>query len=59
MSPNDRLPGDVIVKKATDITAAGGPQTDGMVRMPAIVDQSDQICGTGKPFSITSIVVMY
>lgn len=59
MSPNDRIPGDVLVKKGKDITAAGGPQTDGMVRMPAIVDQSNQLCGTGKPTSSMSIVPAY
>jgi hypothetical protein len=42
------MPGDVLVKKKADITAPDGPQTDGMIRMPAIVDKSDQICGTGE-----------
>ena len=42
------MPGEVCVKKASDIQAPDGPQTDGMIRMPAIVDKSDQICGTGR-----------
>jgi hypothetical protein len=48
MSPQDRIPGEVFVKKGSEIEAPDGPQTDGMLRMPAIVDKSDQICGTGK-----------
>jgi hypothetical protein len=43
----DVIPRAVQVKKASEIQAPDGPQTDGMIRMPAIVDQSDQICGTG------------
>jgi hypothetical protein len=39
--------GEVKVKKASEIKAPDGPQTDGMIRMAAIVDMSDQICGTG------------
>jgi hypothetical protein len=39
---------EVQVKKGSDIQAPDGPQTDGMIRMPAIVDMSDQICGTGR-----------
>jgi hypothetical protein len=46
------MPGEVQVKKRSDITAPDGPQTDGMVRMPAIVDMSDQICGTGETVSL-------
>jgi hypothetical protein len=42
------MPGEVQVKRSSDIQAPDGPQTDGMIRMPAIVDKSDQICGTGK-----------
>jgi hypothetical protein len=42
------MPGEVQVKKASDIKEAGGPQSDGMTRIPAIVDMSDQVCGTGK-----------
>lgn len=41
------MPGEVQVKRKSEITAPDGPQTDGMIRMPAIVDKSDQICGTG------------
>ena len=42
------MPGDVKLKKATEITSPSGPQSDGMERIPAIVDMSDQICGTGR-----------
>lgn len=55
MSPQDRIPGEVQVKKGSDIKAPDGPQTDGMIRMPAIVDCSDQICGTGSFISVTSL----
>lgn len=40
------------MKKACDIKAPDGPQTEGMIRMPALVDKSDQICGTGQSPSI-------
>jgi hypothetical protein len=40
--------GGVEVKKSSEITSPGGPQSDGMERIPAIVDMSDQICGTGQ-----------
>ncbi|KAH7406002.1 RmlC-like cupin domain-containing protein [Phaeosphaeria sp. MPI-PUGE-AT-0046c] len=49
---------EVIVKKSADIQAPDGPQTDGMIRMPAIVDQSDQICGTvmiAKPHTSSAV----
>lgn len=39
---------EVKVKKSSEITSPSGPQSDGMERIPAIVDMSDQICGTGK-----------
>lgn len=42
------MPGDIRVKKASEITSPSGPQSDGMERIPAIVDMSDQICGTGR-----------
>lgn len=61
----DQIPRDVQVKKASDIHAPDGPQTDGMIRMPAIVDKSDQICGTGthsfqllKDQSLTTVVMV-
>ena len=41
------MPGEVKVKKSSEITSPSGPQSDGMERIPAIVDMSDQICGTG------------
>jgi hypothetical protein len=52
----DVIPREVQVKKASEIQAPDGPQTDGMIRMPAIVDQSDQICGTGVYFQTVLIV---
>ncbi|KAH7079089.1 RmlC-like cupin domain-containing protein [Paraphoma chrysanthemicola] len=54
----DVIPREVQVKKASEIQAPDGPQTDGMIRMPAIVDQSDQICGTvmvAKPHTASAI----
>lgn len=50
------MPGEVQVKKASEIREASGPQSDGMIRIPAIVDMSDQVCGTGK--LSTSILVI-
>ena len=41
------MPGAVVVKKSSEITSPSGPQSDGMERIPAIVNMSDQICGTG------------
>lgn len=41
------MPGEVKVKKSSEIASPSGPQSDGMERIPAIVDMSDQICGTG------------
>ncbi|KAF1913673.1 RmlC-like cupin domain-containing protein [Ampelomyces quisqualis] len=52
------MPGEVQVKKSSEIKAPDGPQTDGMIRMPAIVDNSDQICGTvmlAKPRSSSAV----
>ncbi|UPX13708.1 uncharacterized protein EKO05_0004207 [Ascochyta rabiei] len=52
------MPGDVQVKKASEITSPSGPQSDGMERIPAIVDMSNQICGTvmlAKPHSASAI----
>ncbi|KAH4072545.1 hypothetical protein HBH50_060930 [Parastagonospora nodorum] len=52
------MPGEVQVKRKSEITAPDGPQTDGMIRMPAIVDKSDQICGTvmvAKPHSSSAV----
>lgn len=42
------MTGQVKVKKSSEITSPSGPQSDGMERIPAIVDMSDQICGTGR-----------
>jgi hypothetical protein len=52
----DVIPREVQVKKASEIQAPDGPQTDGMIRMSAIVDQSDQICGTGVFFQTALLV---
>jgi hypothetical protein len=41
------MPGEVKVKRSSEIASPSGPQSDGMERIPAIVDMSDQICGTG------------
>ncbi|KAF9699122.1 hypothetical protein EKO04_003061 [Ascochyta lentis] len=52
------MPGDVQVKKASEITSPSGPQSDGMERIPAIVDMSNQICGTvmlAKPHSASAV----
>ncbi|KAJ4992664.1 cupin domain-containing protein [Stagonosporopsis vannaccii] len=52
------MPGEVKVKKSSEITSPSGPQSDGMERIPAIVDMSDQICGTvmlAKPHSASAI----
>ncbi|KAH6620333.1 hypothetical protein C7974DRAFT_415541 [Boeremia exigua] len=40
------MTGQVQVKKSSEITSPSGPQSDSMERIPAIVDMSDQICGT-------------
>jgi hypothetical protein len=39
---------EVQVKKAPELNAPSGGQTDGMTRINAIVDMSDQICGSGE-----------
>lgn len=43
------MPGEVQIKKGSEINAASGAQTEGMIRMNAITDMSNQICGTGEP----------
>ncbi|KAF2427561.1 hypothetical protein EJ08DRAFT_637284 [Tothia fuscella] len=40
--------GEVQVTKSAELVASGG-QTEGMIRMNAITDLSDQLCGTCKP----------
>ncbi|OCL11069.1 hypothetical protein AOQ84DRAFT_202669 [Glonium stellatum] len=52
------MPGEVQVKKASEINAPSGAQTEGMIRMNAITDMSDQICGTvmiAKPHTASAI----
>ncbi|KAJ4336150.1 hypothetical protein N0V87_005586 [Didymella glomerata] len=52
------MPGEVKVKRSSEIASPSGPQSDGMERIPAIVDMSDQICGTvmlAKPHSASAI----
>jgi len=39
------MPGEVRVTKGSSLKTSGG-QTEGMIRMNAITDMSDQICGT-------------
>ncbi|CAI9632290.1 unnamed protein product [Alternaria burnsii] len=49
---------EVQVKKGSEIQAPDGPQTDGMIRMPAIVNMSDQLCGTvmiAKPHTASAV----
>ena len=41
------MPGEVYVKKGSELTTASGAQTDGMTRISAITNMSDQICGSG------------
>ncbi|KAF2876959.1 hypothetical protein BDV95DRAFT_481374 [Massariosphaeria phaeospora] len=50
--------GEVEVKKAAEINAPSGGQTEGMIRMNAITDMSDQICGTvmiAKPHTASAV----
>jgi hypothetical protein len=42
------MPGTVQIKKGSEIDAPSGGQTEGMIRMNAITDMSNQVCGTGK-----------
>ena len=42
------MPGEVYVKKGSELTTASGAQTDGMTRISAITNMSDQICGSGR-----------
>ena len=42
------MAGEVQVKKASELNAPSGGQTDGMTRINAIVDMSDQVCGSGE-----------
>ncbi|KAF2476596.1 uncharacterized protein BDR25DRAFT_277853 [Lindgomyces ingoldianus] len=52
------MPGDVQVKKGSEINAPSGAQTEGMIRMNAITDMSDQICGTvmiAKPHTASAV----
>jgi hypothetical protein len=50
------MPGEVQVKRASEINAPSGAQTAGMIRMNAITDMSDQICGTGNSRGSNSVV---
>lgn len=42
------MPGEVQFKKASEINAPSSAQTEGMIRMNAITDMSEQMRGTGK-----------
>ncbi|CBX95088.1 hypothetical protein LEMA_P115030.1 [Plenodomus lingam JN3] len=55
MSPRDRSSAEVLVKKGSDITAPDGPQTEGMIRMPALVDVSDQMLMIAKPHTASAV----
>ncbi|KAF2022219.1 hypothetical protein BU24DRAFT_363336 [Aaosphaeria arxii CBS 175.79] len=49
---------EVVVKKSAEINAPSGAQTEGMIRMNAITDMSDQICGTvmiAKPHTASAV----
>jgi hypothetical protein len=48
MSQSNNTAREVQVKSGAEITVASGAQTEGMIRMNAITDMSDQLCGTGK-----------
>ena len=39
---------EVQFKKASEINAPSGAQTEGMIRMNAITDMPEQVCGTGE-----------
>ncbi|KAF2000275.1 hypothetical protein P154DRAFT_522746 [Amniculicola lignicola CBS 123094] len=48
----------VQVKRGSEINAPSGGQTEGMIRMNAIVDMSDQLCGTvmiAKPHTASDV----
>ncbi|KAF2254937.1 hypothetical protein BU26DRAFT_514768 [Trematosphaeria pertusa] len=52
------MPGEVQIKKGSEINAASGAQTEGMIRMNAITDMSNQICGTvmvAKPHTASAV----
>ncbi|ORY19812.1 RmlC-like cupin domain-containing protein [Clohesyomyces aquaticus] len=52
------MPGEVQVKKGSEISAPSGAQTEGMIRMNAITDMSDQLCGTvmvAKPHTASAV----
>ncbi|PSN69853.1 hypothetical protein BS50DRAFT_631823 [Corynespora cassiicola Philippines] len=52
------MPREVQVKRGSDINAPSGAQTEGMIRMNAITDMSDQICGTvmiAKPHTASAV----
>ncbi|KAF2797769.1 hypothetical protein K505DRAFT_322370 [Melanomma pulvis-pyrius CBS 109.77] len=52
------MPGEVQVKKGSELTAASGAQTEGMTRINAITNLSDQICGSvmiAKPHTASAV----
>ncbi|KAF2102992.1 hypothetical protein NA57DRAFT_52529 [Rhizodiscina lignyota] len=51
------MPEEVRVTRAGDLKASG-PQTEGMIRQAALVDVSDQVCGTlmiAKPHTASAV----
>lgn len=44
------MPDAVRITRANELKS-GGPQTEGMIRMGALTDVSDQICGTCQSYS--------
>ncbi|KAF2202197.1 hypothetical protein GQ43DRAFT_448278 [Delitschia confertaspora ATCC 74209] len=52
------MPGEVQVKRGSEIDAPSGSQTDGMIRMKAITDLSGQFCRTvmiAKPSTASAV----
>ncbi|KAF2109274.1 RmlC-like cupin domain-containing protein [Lophiotrema nucula] len=49
---------EVHVQKGSELTSPTGAQTDGMIRMNAIADMSDQLCGSvmiAKPHTASAV----
>lgn len=48
----------VHVTKGSSLTTPSGGQTQGMIRMNAITNLSDQLCGTGKKTLICAFFIL-
>lgn len=46
------------MKKGSELTAASGAQTEGMTRINAITNMSDQIYGSGEDLNVTSMICL-